>query len=135
MEAVRIVLANGCFDILHVGHILHLTEARAMGDFLIVSLTSDEFVNKGPGRPINNWTDRARCLNALRCVGSVYKTDNAVEAIRTFKPAIFVKGVDYVSGDKFTEDIVSACKECGTELRYTTSEKKSADAAIRMALA
>ena len=121
-----IVLANGCFDILHVGHVEHLREARSMGDFLIVSLTSDECVNKGPGRPINTWNDRAKVLRELRCVSSVSPTPNAVSAILQVRPNIFVKGIDYAQGDKFTEDIVKACLEVGCKLLYTTTPKRTA---------
>lgn len=123
---MRIVLANGCFDVLHAGHVLHLREARAMGDFLIVSLTLDENVNKGPGRPVNVWADRYECLRELRCVGSVIPTASAVDAIRRVKPAIFCKGIDYAGGDRFSEGVVQACLDVHAELRFTTSPKMSA---------
>lgn len=129
-----IVLANGVFDLLHAGHVDHLIEARTMGDKLFVSLTSDDFVKKGPGRPINNWFDRARVLSALRCVDKVYPTQSAVSAILRLKPDIFVKGIDYASGDKFSEDIAKACREVGAEIRYTKSPKQSATDMIRKAL-
>lgn len=123
---MRVVLANGCFDVLHVGHVRHLQEARDMGEWLIVSLTLDEHVNKGPGRPINTWADRALVLRGLRCVSAVIPTANAVNAIRTVKPAIFVKGIDYAGGDRFTEDVQRACLEVGAKLHYTTTPKQSA---------
>lgn len=122
---MRIVLANGVFDLLHAGHVRHLREARAMGDLLIVSLTLDENVNKGPGRPLNTWEDRALLLKELRCVGAVIPTHNAVDAIRRIKPSIFVKGIDYVGG-KFSEGVIEACLEVGAEIRYTTTPKMSA---------
>ena len=89
------VMANGCFDLLHPGHVAHLHEARSMGDYLIVSLTLDVHVGKGPGRPIYTWADRAALLRELRCVDQVVPTANAVDAIRMFRPDIFVKGADY----------------------------------------
>lgn len=126
---MRVILANGCFDVLHRGHIEHLREARAMGDILIVSLTMDEYVNK-PGRPINTWGDRASVLRELRCVGAVIPTPNAVSAIRNVRPAVFVKGIDYVGG-KFSEGVIEACLEVGAEIRYTKSEKLSSTEIIR----
>lgn len=128
---MRVVLANGCFDILHRGHIEHLREAASMGDRLIVALTEDAFVNKGPMRPINPWDDRAYVLEAIRYVDRVYPTPNAMHAIRMLKPHIFCKGIDYASGDRFTEDIAAACREVGAEIRYTTTPKMSATALIK----
>lgn len=123
---MRIVLVNGVFDIYHVGHVLHLQEAKAMGDFLIVSLTLDENVNKGPGRPLNTWANRAAVLRDSRCVGSVIPTASAVDAIRRVRPAIFCKGIDYAGGDRFSEGVVQACLDVSAELRFTTSPKMSA---------
>ena len=128
---MRIVLANGCFDILHRGHVEHLHEASLMGDKLIVSLTNDQFVNKGPGRPINTWIDRAKVLDALRCVYMVVPTNNAMDAIRLIKPAIFVKGIDYSSGGNWTEEVEKACQEVGAQLKFTYSSKQSATDIIR----
>mgnify|MGYP001420562237 CR=1 FL=1 len=120
-----IVLANGCFDILHVGHIRHLQEAREMGDKLIVSLTVDNHVNKGPGRPIYSWADRAECLKALSCVDCVIPSRSAVEAINGVIPNIFVKGIDYAGRNQWTEDIEQACKSIGADVRFTKAPKQS----------
>ena len=128
------VLANGCFDILHDGHLQHLREARAMGDYLVVALTEDAFVNKGPGRSINHWPERADLLRELRCVDEVITTRSACEAIRAVRPTIFVKGIDYSLGDKFTEDVAGACKEVGCELRFTSAPKQSAKEIITKAI-
>jgi rfaE bifunctional protein nucleotidyltransferase chain/domain len=128
------VMANGCFDLLHPGHIAHLRAARDLGDYLIVSLTLDEYVGKGPGRPIYIWKDRAEVLRELRCVDVVVPTKNAVDAIRLWRPDIFVKGVDYLNGG-WTEDVISACKEVGAELMFTTTPKRSASDAIRKVIA
>ena len=126
-----IVMVNGCFDILHRGHIEHLTHASYMGDKLIVALTNDAFVNKGPGRPINTWADRAHVLFALSVVDDVIATDNAMNAIRSIRPTYFVKGIDYASGGAWTEDVETACKEVGTIIRFTTTPKQSAADIIR----
>lgn len=129
---MKIVLANGVFDILHIGHVEHLRQARSMGDFLIVSLTVDECVNKGPGRPIHTWEERASILRELRCVSSVFKTRNAVEAIHWIKPDIFVKGIDYAKGG-FTEDVKKACTETETLLCFTDTPKRSVTELIKRA--
>ena len=130
-----LVLANGCFDILHAGHVAHLEQARAMGDKLIVSLTLDECVNKGPHRPINKWEARASVLRQLRCVDGVIPTSGAVEAIELVRPDIFVKGIDYSGGDCFTENVVQACERVGARLVFTNTPKQSASEIIRKAMA
>ena len=131
---MKIVLANGCFDILHVGHVEHLEQAKTFGDLLLVSLTVDQAVNKGPGRPIYTWEERAKVLRALKFVDSVIPTRNAVEAIRMVRPDVFVKGIDYSNGDMWTEDVDAACKEVGAKLQFTTTQKKSATDAIEKAM-
>lgn len=128
---MKVVLANGCFDILHAGHVEHLQEARTFGDRLLVSLTVDHAVNKGPGRPVNAWFERAQVLRELRCVDGIIPTESAVEAILRIRPAVFVKGIDYAGGDKFTEDIDAACKEVGAVIRYTSARKRSATQIIK----
>ena len=89
------VLVNGCFDCLHIGHVRHLRAARELGDTLIVSLTTDEYVLKGPGRPVFKWPERAEMLRALKWVDRVIACDSAAEAIRLIKPNFFVKGKEY----------------------------------------
>jgi D-beta-D-heptose 7-phosphate kinase/D-beta-D-heptose 1-phosphate adenosyltransferase len=128
------VMVNGCFDLIHRGHIEHLRQAASFGDKLIVALTEDKFVNKGPGRPINAWADRAYVLQALRCVDYVYPTQNASAAIRLHKPHIFVKGIDYADGGAWTEDVEKACRDAGAQLMFTTTPKKSATDIIRRAM-
>src|SRR3990167_3938894 len=123
-DSVIVVLCNGCFDIFHAGHLAHLKEARQLGDTLVVALTLDAYVNKGPGRPINLWDDRAELLRELRCVDRVIPTTSAVAAILYLRPSIFVKGVDYAGGLRFTEDVEGACKGAGAVLRYTTAPKQ-----------
>jgi rfaE bifunctional protein nucleotidyltransferase chain/domain len=130
---VKVVLANGCFDLLHVGHVEHLREARAMGDKLIVSLTLDQYIHKGPERPIYKWLERAELLRELKCVDEVIPAAGAVDAIRAIRPGIFVKGTDYSLGDRWSEPVVRACKEVGAQLRFTKCRKLSAtDAIIRV---
>ncbi|MDQ3859822.1 MAG: D-glycero-beta-D-manno-heptose 1-phosphate adenylyltransferase, partial [Actinomycetota bacterium] len=95
----RIVFTNGCFDILHRGHITYLSRAKTLGDVLVVGLNSDASVArlKGPGRPVNMLDDRAHVLAALSCVDLVvpFSEDTPVELVRAVRPDVFVKGGDY----------------------------------------
>jgi D-beta-D-heptose 7-phosphate kinase/D-beta-D-heptose 1-phosphate adenosyltransferase len=98
-DGARVVFTNGCFDILHRGHIAYLNQAKAMGDVLIVGLNSDESVRrlKGPERPINTLEDRAHVLAALSCIDHIvsFDEDTPVELIEAIRPDVFVKGGDY----------------------------------------
>ncbi len=98
-DGKRIVLTNGCFDILHRGHITYLNMARELGDVLVVGLNSDEGVRrlKGAGRPINGLEDRAEVLAALSSVDHLvrFDEDTPVELIRAVRPHVFVKGGNY----------------------------------------
>jgi D-beta-D-heptose 7-phosphate kinase/D-beta-D-heptose 1-phosphate adenosyltransferase len=95
----RIVFTNGCFDILHRGHITYLSRAKALGDVLIVGINSDAGIRrlKGPPRPINSLEDRMQVLCALSCVDHVvpFDEDTPCELIRAVRPHVFVKGGDY----------------------------------------
>ena len=123
---MRIVLADGCFDRFHDGHLQHLREARAMGDILVVALTVDGAVNKGEGRPVNTWIRRADLLRELRCVDHVMRSASAMQAIRTLRPTYFVKGIDYAGNDAWTENVQAVCDEVGTVIRFTSSRKQVA---------
>ena len=131
----RIVLANGVFDVLHIGHIEHLKQARAMGDKLVVGLTVDKMVNKGPGRPFNKWNDRAAMLRELRCVDEVVSAYGGVHAIRMVRPYCFVKGIDYADGRVWTEEVVKVCDELGVIITFTTTPKRSSSEIIRLTMA
>jgi rfaE bifunctional protein nucleotidyltransferase chain/domain len=106
-EGKRIVFTNGCFDILHRGHVTYLTEARKLGDLLVVGLNSDASVKrlKGPERPINNESDRQYVLSQLKAVDfvEIFTEDTPLNLILKVKPAILVKG-----GDWKIEQIVGA---------------------------
>jgi D-beta-D-heptose 7-phosphate kinase/D-beta-D-heptose 1-phosphate adenosyltransferase len=95
----RIVLTNGCFDILHRGHVTYLSRAKALGDVLVVGVNSDESIHrlKGPGRPINTLDDRLQVLAALSCVDHVvtFAEDTPHNLVRAVRPHVFVKGGDY----------------------------------------
>ncbi len=95
----RVVATNGCFDLLHVGHVRYLQQARALGDFLWIGLNDDASVQelKGPGRPLNTAQDRAEILLELKCVDAVtiFSGARATEFLRSTAPDIYVKGGDY----------------------------------------
>lgn len=96
---MTVVFTNGCFDILHRGHVEYLIKSKQLGDKLIVGVNSDESVRrlKGETRPINNQGDRAFLLSCLSCVDSVviFDEDTPIELIRRIKPDIITKGGDY----------------------------------------
>jgi len=98
-EGKTIVLTNGCFDLLHVGHIRYLEAAHEEGDVLIVALNSDESVRnlKGPSRPVMGENERAEILSALTCVDYVVIFDEATvdRVIERIRPSIHAKGTDY----------------------------------------
>lgn len=98
-EGKRIVFTNGCFDILHRGHVTYLAEARKLGDLLVVGLNSDASVKrlKGPERPINNEDDRQYVLSQLKSVDfvEIFTEDTPMELILKVKPQILVKGGDW----------------------------------------
>jgi rfaE bifunctional protein nucleotidyltransferase chain/domain len=95
----RLVFTNGCFDLLHVGHVRYLQAARRRGDALVVAVNGDESVRalKGPTRPINSEADRAEVLAGLECVDFVvlFHTPRVDSVIREVRPSVYVKGGDY----------------------------------------
>src|SRR6266705_2665361 len=95
----KIVATNGCFDLLHVGHICYLNAARALGDALIVGINGDQSVRelKGAGRPVNNQNDRAEIIAALKCVDlvTIFPEMRATKFLELAAPDIYVKGGDY----------------------------------------
>jgi D-glycero-beta-D-manno-heptose 1-phosphate adenylyltransferase len=97
----RIVLANGCFDLLHVGHVRYLQSARALGDALVVGLNSDAAVRrlKGPGRPLMPVAERAELLGALSAVDAVvvFDADTADVLVSRLRPDVHAKGTDYTA--------------------------------------
>lgn len=106
-----VVFTNGCFDILHAGHVRYLTAAKNCGDVLVVGLNSDESVRrlKGDGRPVNPAADRAEVLAGLRAVDHVvvFAEETAEELVRQLQPDIYVKGGDY-SLDRLPEASIVA---------------------------
>ncbi len=107
----RVVFTNGCFDVLHAGHVALLESAAAEGDFLVVAINSDESVRayKGPTRPVNSQADRATVLGALAAVDAVviYDEDTPVELLEAIRPDVLVKGGEYGEGEIQGEGLVT----------------------------
>ncbi len=116
----RLVLTNGCFDLLHVGHVRYLQQARELGDFLAVAVNGDESVRslKGAGRPLNSAEDRAEVLAALACVDfvTIFPAVRATQVIEALRPAIYVKGGDYTLESLDPEE-VRALQSVNAEIR------------------
>lgn len=138
---MKTVLCHGCFDVLHYGHLKHLQAARRYGDRLVVSLTADAFVNKGPSRPYFSAEKRAEMLKALGIVDQVTITHHqtAIPAIREVKPAYYVKGADYrdptqdVTGEIANEK--AEVERWGGKLVFTDEETHSSSRLINSFLA
>jgi rfaE bifunctional protein nucleotidyltransferase chain/domain len=116
----RVVVTNGCFDLLHVGHVRFLQEARALGDTLLVGLNGDGSVRelKGAGRPVNPEADRAEVLAALACVDAVvvFPEKRATRFLEAAQPDIYVKGGDYRPED-LDADEQAAVKQAGGQVK------------------
>ena len=116
----RVVATNGCFDLLHVGHVRFLQEAKKRGDLLIVGVNGDRSVRelKGEGRPVNGEADRAEVVAGLGCVDAVviFSEKRATEFLRAVRPEVYVKGGDY-QADQLDKDEVVAVKEGGGEVQ------------------
>jgi rfaE bifunctional protein nucleotidyltransferase chain/domain len=122
----KLVATNGCFDLLHVGHVRYLQAARGLGDVLAVGLNGDRSVGelKGSGRPINKEEDRAEVLAALECVDfvTIFPEMRATQFILAAQPAIYAKGGDYTSETLNAEE-QAALQEVGAEIRIIPFEK------------
>lgn len=122
----KLVATNGCFDLLHVGHVRYLQAARGLGDVLAVGLNGDGSVRelKGTGRPINNEGDRAEVLAALESVDfvTIFPEMRAVRFILAAQPAIYAKGGDYTSETLNAEER-AALQEVGADIRIIPFEK------------
>ncbi len=120
-----IAQCHGVFDLLHIGHIKHLQQAKHFGDILVVTITADRFVNKGPGKPYFSEYLRAEALAALSCVDYVVINHHAtaIEAIKTIRPTAYVKGIEYqdahadITGKISEEE--EAVKSSGGQLCFT----------------
>jgi rfaE bifunctional protein nucleotidyltransferase chain/domain len=121
-----LVATNGCFDLLHVGHVRYLQAARALGDYLVVGLNADRSVRelKGSRRPITMESDRAELLAALQCVDlvTVFPQLRATQFIAAVRPAVYVKGGDYRS-ETLNKEERALLKQVGAKVRLIPFEE------------
>ena len=135
-DSRRVVLSVGCFDLLHTGHVEHLRQAKAMGDVLVVGVTADRHVAKGPGRPLFPETQRACLLDTLKPVDYVIIVDSpsATGIIETLNHHVYVKGPDYVAGQDPAGNLEAerlAVEGVGGRLSFTDGDKQSSTEIIR----
>jgi len=116
----KLVLTNGCFDLLHPGHVRYLQGARGLGQALVVALNGDDSVRalKGPNRPVNEERDRAEVLAALTCVDfvTIFHDPRVTAVIRTIKPHVYAKGGDYTP-ESLDPGERAALEEAGADIR------------------
>jgi rfaE bifunctional protein nucleotidyltransferase chain/domain len=121
----RLVLTNGCFDLLHVGHVRYLQSARALGDALAVAINGDDSVRvlKGEGRPLNTESDRVEIVAALECVdyAVIFPEMRVTRLIEKVRPAIYVKGGDYTPASLHPEER-AVLEKIGAEIRILPFE-------------
>ncbi|MDB6146682.1 MAG: D-beta-D-heptose 1-phosphate adenylyltransferase [Spartobacteria bacterium] len=122
----KLVVTNGCFDLLHVGHVRYLQAARALGDVLLVGINGDRSIRelKGPDRPINSENDRAEVVAALACVDLViiFPEVRAVRLLENAAPAVYAKGGDYTVATLNPEER-AILEKLGAEIRIIPFEK------------
>ena len=124
-----VVLANGCWDLFHPGHLFHLKAAKALGDVLVVSITADEHVNKGPHRPVFPQDIRREVIKSLVFVDRTIIVENALEALRRIRPQIFVKGYDYQNA--INPEHAAYCSKHGIRIAFTNEPTYSSSALLR----
>jgi rfaE bifunctional protein nucleotidyltransferase chain/domain len=123
-EGKKIVHCHGCFDLLHIGHIKYFQSAKEMGNILVVTVTPDIYIDKGPDRPVFNQALRSEAIAALECVDyvAINEWPTAEETLRTLRPNIYVKGQEFEKLEDKTGKIQKEAlivKEIGAELRFT----------------
>ena len=125
-EGKRVAATNGCFDILHVGHIRYLAAAQKLGDVLVVGLNGDDSVRqlKGANRPVNRERDRAEVLTALESVDyvTIFPEKRATNFLRAAAPAVYAKGGDYTA-DTLDPEERAVLSEFGTRIEMIPFEK------------
>lgn len=123
-QGKKVVLCHGCFDLMHPGHIKHFQAAKKFGDILIVTVTPDIYIDKGPGRPVFNQNLRAESISALECVDfvSINKWPTAEETLKLLRPDIYVKGQEFKKLEDKTDKIqkeYKIVKEIGCKIKFT----------------
>lgn len=119
-----VVHCHGCFDLMHPGHIKYFQESKKMGDILVVTLSPDKYVDKGPGRPVFTQNLRAESIAALECVDyvAINKWPTAVETLRLLRPKYYVKGQEFENLEDKTGKIQKesdVVEEIGSQIRFT----------------
>jgi len=120
----KIVLCHGCFDLMHPGHIKHFQAAKKFGDVLVVTVTPDVCVDKGPGRPAFDQQLRSESIAALECVDyvSINRWPTAEETLRLLRPDIYVKGQEFENLEDKTGKVqkeMEVVREIGAEIKFT----------------
>jgi rfaE bifunctional protein nucleotidyltransferase chain/domain len=133
---LKVAHCHGCFDLVHPGHIKHLQAARRLADALVVTVSPDRFVDKGPGRPAFPEQLRAESVAALECVdyAAVNQWPTAEETIRLLRPDYYVKGQEFERPEARTEKLrreVEALRESGGEMRFTHEFVSSSTALLK----
>jgi rfaE bifunctional protein nucleotidyltransferase chain/domain len=130
-EGWTIVLANGCFDLYHVGHLRYLEGAGALGDVLVVAINSDQQARrlKGEGRPVFPENERAEIVAGLKCVDmvTIFYEPTVEELVRAIRPDIHAKGTDYTADSVPERDVVA---ECGGRVAIVGDPKDHSTTAI-----
>lgn len=132
----KIVLCHGVFDLIHIGHIKHFSSAKKLGDILLVSITPDQHVNKGPGRPIFSQNLRAEFLKNISSIDYIFINNKptSTNVIKQLKPDIYCKGSDYRQHkDDITGEIkneIRALKKYGGIINYTNDITNSSSTLI-----
>ena len=134
-RGARVVVTNGCFDLLHLGHVTYLEKARSLGDKLLVGVNGDASVRslKGPNRPLNPEMDRALVLAALECVDAVtiFQEVEATLFLREAKPDVYVKGGDYTLATLNVDERQAVEENCGQIAIIPAVEGKSTTKLVR----
>jgi rfaE bifunctional protein nucleotidyltransferase chain/domain len=133
---LRVAHCHGCFDLVHPGHIRHLQAARRLADALVVTVTPDRFVDKGPGRPAFPEQLRAESVAALECVdhAAVNAWPTAEETIRLLRPDYYVKGQEFELPEARSEKLkreIAVLEQVGGQMRFTHELVSSSTALLR----
>ncbi|HIF03199.1 MAG TPA: hypothetical protein EYQ84_07860 [Nitrospinaceae bacterium] len=124
LQGNRVVHCHGCFDLMHIGHIKYFQASKKMGDVLVVTVTPDRFVDKGPTRPVINQSLRAESIAALECVDyvAINNWPTAEETLLLLRPTYYVKGQEFEKQEdetgKFQKEF-AVLKAIGAEMRFT----------------
>lgn len=132
-DRANVVLAGGCFDIFHIGHLEYLSGSKELGDILLVGINSDASYYRAKGRkPVFSQTERQQVISALRMVDEVFifDDDHIGNAIRAIRPAVFAKGIDYADKPLPQEEVM-AVQYVGGRIAYVGKSKRSSSSILR----